>query len=307
MPTKAWKRRTQGEPWSTGDDYNLGIGQGFMTATPLQVTQMAAVVANGGFLYRPTIIHHMTDENGNVVFVDDKSEVIARAHPGPGGVAIVEDANGNPLDDPALNVEFDANGEYIFQPEVIDALDVDRRYIEIVSEGMQLVNQRIDEERFYTGATYVDWLDEFGVTTAGKTGTSEYCDNIAIKRGWCRFEKKAVQPTHAWYVGYASVEDPEIVVGVFVFNGGEGSAWAAPVACNVIAAYYGLGQYAEGLTAVEWEQSLLPDNRVCNSKIYNPVVEPESFAPEPVEELIDTPLPQPTVTPAEELVTIEDQ
>ncbi len=84
VPTKAWKRRTQGEPWSTGDDYNLGIGQGFMTSTPLQVTQMAAVVANGGFLYRPSIIHHMTDENGNVVIVDDDSEVVARARPGPG-------------------------------------------------------------------------------------------------------------------------------------------------------------------------------------------------------------------------------
>ena len=65
-PSQAWKRQTQGEPWSTGDDYNMGIGQGFVTATPLQVAQMAAVVANGGFLYRPTIIHHMTDENPEI-------------------------------------------------------------------------------------------------------------------------------------------------------------------------------------------------------------------------------------------------
>jgi penicillin-binding protein 2 len=57
LPTRAWKRQTQGEPWSTGDDYNLGIGQGFMTATPLQQAQMAAVIANGGLPlpaeYRP--------------------------------------------------------------------------------------------------------------------------------------------------------------------------------------------------------------------------------------------------------------
>ena len=50
-----------------------------MTATPLQVAQMAAVIANGGFLYRPTIIHHMTDEDGNVVFVDENSQIVARA------------------------------------------------------------------------------------------------------------------------------------------------------------------------------------------------------------------------------------
>lgn len=289
VPTRAWKRRTQGEPWSTGDDYNLGIGQGFMTATPLQVAQMGAVVANGGFLYRPTVIHHMTDEDGNVVFVDDDSQVTARARPSANGETILTDANGDPLEDTPLNIEFDETGEYLFQPQVIDAVEVDSRYLQVVAEGMQLVNQRIDEERFYTGATYVDWLDKFGIETAGKTGTSEYCDNIAIERGWCRFEKTTVQPTHAWYVGYAPYDDPEIVVAVFVFNGGEGSAWAAPVACHVMASHFGIGQYAPNLTLNEWEETLLPDNRACDSRIFNPVLEPESFAPEPE---ADSDLPQ---------------
>jgi penicillin-binding protein 2 len=299
VPTRAWKRQTQGEPWSTGDDYNLGIGQGFMTATPLQVAQMGAVVANGGYLYKPTLIHHMTDEDGNVVIVDDESNVIARAHPGSGGETILTDADGNPLVDPSLNVEFDENEEYIFNPQVLNAVNVDNNYLRIVAEGMHLVNQRIDEERYYTGATYVDWLDKFGVTTAGKTGTSEYCDNIAIERGWCRFEEKAVQPTHAWYVGYAPYDDPEIVVAVFVFNGGEGSAWAAPVACNVMASYFGVGQYESILTRDQWEEALLPDNRACNSNVFNPVIEPESFAPEPE---IDSEIVEPnaveTVEPA---------
>ncbi len=280
VPTRAWKRRTQGEPWSTGDDYNLGIGQGFMTSTPLQVAQMAAIVANGGFLYKPTIIHHMTDEDGNIVFTDDRGEITFQASLNEDGAVVVTDGEGNLVENPAFSIEFDENGNYIYQPEVVNAVDVDSAYLEIVAQGMNLVNQRIDTERFYTGATYTDWLDKFGITTAGKTGTSEYCDNIAIERGWCRFEKKAVQPTHAWYVGYAPYEDPEIVVATFVFNGGEGSAWAAPVACHVMAAYFGLGQYANGLTQVEWEQSLLEDNRVCDSSIFNPEIEPESFAPE---------------------------
>jgi penicillin-binding protein 2 len=299
VPTRAWKRQTQGEPWSTGDDYNLGIGQGFMTATPLQVAQMGAVVANGGYLYKPTLIHHMTDEDGNVVIVDDESNVIARAHAGPNDETVLTDADGNLLVDPSINVEFDENGNYIFSPQVLNAINVDNNYLRIVAEGMHLVNQRIDEERYYTGATYVDWLDKFGVTTAGKTGTSEYCDNIAIERGWCRFEEKAVQPTHAWYVGYAPYDDPEIVVAVFIFNGGEGSAWAAPVACNVMASYFGVGQYESKLTRDQWEEALLPDNRACNSNVFNPVIEPESFAPEPE---IDTEIVKPnaveTVEPA---------
>ncbi len=288
-PNENWKAQTYGEPWSTGDDYNLGIGQGFMTATPLQVAQMAAVVANGGFLYRPTIIHHMTDEAGNVAVVDENSQVVARAFPGNDGRTALVDADGNPLDDPAINIEFDANGNYIFRPEVVDALDVDREYLQVVQEGMKLVNTFVSEDEFYTGATSVDWLDKFGVTTAGKTGTAEYCDNIAIERGWCRFEdieQRRVLPTHSWYVGYAPYENPEIVVSVFIFNGGEGSAWAAPAACNVMAAYFGLGQYADGLTAEAWQESLRPDNRVCNSRSYNPIVEPLTFAV-PEEEAID--------------------
>jgi penicillin-binding protein 2 len=200
----------------------------------------------------------MTDAEGNVTIVDENSRVIARARPGPNGTAILMDADGNPIDDPAdipadnpaLNIRFDANGEPIFQPEVIDSVDVSREYLDIVAEGMRMVNTRIDEDSYFTGATYVDWseFERAGIPTAGKTGTSEFCDNIAIERGWCRFEdiaQRRILPTHSWYTSYGPFDDPEIVVSVFVFNGGEGSAWAAPVACHVMAAYFRLGQYAE--------------------------------------------------------------
>ena len=217
LPTRQWKARTQGEPWSTGDDYNLGIGQGFMTSSPMQVAQMAAVIGNGGFLYRPSIIHHMTDEDGNIVFVDANSQVAFRAQRGPDGNAIVTDAAGNVVDPPPFAVEFDENGNYIYQPDVIDSLDADRAFIEVIAEGLRLVPKRVDDELFYTGATYIEW-ESLGMETAGKTGTAEYCDNIAIDRGWCRFEdiiQRRILPTHSWYVGYAPFENPEIVVAVF--------------------------------------------------------------------------------------------
>jgi penicillin-binding protein 2 len=300
-PNRDWKAQVYGEPWSTGDDYNLGIGQGFMTSTPLQVVQMGAVIANGGFLYRPSIIHHMTDEDGNVVIVDDDGRIIARAHQGAEGETILTDADGNPLDDPTINVEFDENGEVIFQPEVINSLAVSREYIDIVAEGMRRVTM-VDEEGepIGTGSVYVDWLDGFGIATAGKSGTSEYCDNIAIERGWCRFDKTAIQPTHAWFVGYAPYEEPEIAVVAFIFNGGEGSQWAGPVVCNVMAAYFGVGQYADGLTLTEWEAATRSEDRVCNTfiqasnRFFVPIVEPTEFAPEP-EELVD-PLLAPAAT-----------
>lgn len=274
LPTRAWKRQTQGEPWSTGDDYNLGIGQGFMTATPLQQAQMVSVVANGGFLYRPTIIHHMTDADGNIVFSDANGQIIARAHQDRNGATVVTDADGNVLENPPVNVQFDAQGNYVFQPQVIDTLAVDRDYLRVVQEGMRMVNKRNSDEDFGTGATYVDWeaLEAAGIPTAGKTGTAEYCDNIAITRGWCRFEdiaQRRILPTHAWYVAYAPYDDPQIAVSVFIFNGGEGSLWATPIACHVIAAYFGVGQYASLMGNLTPDEAAAQPT-VCDSRTFFP-------------------------------------
>ena len=274
-PDRDWKAQVYGEPWSTGDDYNLGIGQGFLTATPMQVAQMAAVIANGGFLYRPSIIHHMTDEDGNVVFTDDDGNVLARAFDRGDGTAVTVDPNGNPYTEPGITAEFDTNGEFIYQPEVLNALDVNREYIEIIADGMELVNVFRNEEEFYTGATYVDWPTE--IVTAGKTGTAEFCDNIAIEKGWCSFDdilQRRVLPTHSWYVGYAPADDPQIVVSAFLYHGGEGSRWAAPVACNVMSAYLGLGQYADP-TIGEDGELVFPTGEACNSLSFEPDLPPE--------------------------------
>ena len=279
-PNRDWKAQVYGEPWSTGDDYNLGIGQGFLTASPMQVAQMAAVVANGGFLYRPAIVHHMTDEEGNVTFTDDDGQIIAKARPGPDGEALVFDADGNLLENPPFPVAFDENGNYIFQPEVIDAVDVDRDFLQIVAEGMLGVTKRISDEEFGTGATYVEWLDGFGIEVAGKTGTAEYCDNIAIEKEWCSYDdilQRRILPTHSWFVGYAPYDNPEIVVAAFLYNGGEGSEWAAPVACNVMAAYFGIGQYAPQPELAEGEEPP-PVERACVTSYFNPDVPPAFVA-----------------------------
>ncbi len=243
MPTSQWKAINYGEPWSTGDDYNAAIGQGFVTSTPLQVTQMGAIIANGGFLYRPSIVHHMTDENGNVVVRngDDRLIVVLRDE---NGEVSYQDRQGNPVpaSEVTVPVQFDAEGNFVFQPEVLNAVEVDRQWIDVIAEGMRMVNAEDG-----TGSGYVDWLDEFGVSSAGKTGTSEFCDNIAIEREWCRFEDielRRILPTHAWYVGYAPAENPEIAVSAFVYNGDEGSRAAAPIVREVMAAYFGVDSYA---------------------------------------------------------------
>ncbi len=243
MPTSQWKAINYGEPWSTGDDYNAAIGQGFVTSTPLQVTQMAAIIANGGFLYRPRLVHHMTDEDGNPVIRngDDRLIVVFREEDGS---LSYEDRQGNqvPASEITVPVQFDAEGNYIFQPEVLNAVNVDRQWIDVIAEGMRMVNAPDG-----TGSGYVDWLEDFGIVSAGKTGTSEFCDNLAIERQWCRFEDielRRILPTHSWYVGYAPYEKPEIVVAAFIYNGDEGSRSSAPVVREIMAAYFKVDSYA---------------------------------------------------------------
>jgi penicillin-binding protein 2 len=47
MPDRAWKQENRGEPWTPGDSYNYGIGQGFTLASPLHLAVMTARVASG--------------------------------------------------------------------------------------------------------------------------------------------------------------------------------------------------------------------------------------------------------------------
>jgi penicillin-binding protein 2 len=64
MPDPDWKLATYGEQWTPGDSVNMGIGQGYVLATPLQIAQMMAAVHNGGDLLRPQLVHHVAPPGG---------------------------------------------------------------------------------------------------------------------------------------------------------------------------------------------------------------------------------------------------
>ena len=56
MPDRLWKQRAKGEVWYPGDTVNLAIGQGDLLVTPLQMANVASVIANRGIRRRPRML-----------------------------------------------------------------------------------------------------------------------------------------------------------------------------------------------------------------------------------------------------------
>ncbi|MCJ7695946.1 MAG: hypothetical protein MUO40_11045, partial [Anaerolineaceae bacterium] len=202
-PDPTWKRLNLGENWATGDTYIAAVGQGFVLATPIQVLNSIATIANGGKLMELSLIKEIAKSDGTVT---NSFEPTIRW---------------DITKDPVINV-YDDNiptGEKVtVQPWII----------ELAKEGMRMV---------VTEGTAAEQFEGDTTLSAGKTGTAEYCDNFAQEQNLCGI---GVWPAHAWYVGYAPYDQPEIIVIVFVYNGTEGSTISAPVARKVLEAYFDL-------------------------------------------------------------------
>lgn len=76
LPDPDWKQRRFGERWYIGDDYHAAIGQGFVTATPLQILNSIATIGNGGILREPRLVSHIRDASGKLSPVE--SPVVRR-------------------------------------------------------------------------------------------------------------------------------------------------------------------------------------------------------------------------------------
>lgn len=293
IPTPQWKRINRGENWSTGDTYIASVGQGYVLATPLQVLQSAATIANNGKHVQPTLIREITDNNGKPLLVwrdndgdlyqqcsgtDKNGQVIsgwcdtgynksnqiifnlcqgknARDEDVPGWCGTDETGNSvfrqgawqlSPftghvnwdITRDSLITDYSCDGPYCtatglkknVKPEVVQKIQEGMR-LAVTSDPLGTLNSVFSgrNSRFFT--------TPFEIPTAGKTGTAEYCDNVAQSQNRCQFGS---WPTHSWTVAYAPYDDPEIVVVAFCYNGGEGASVAAPIVRHVLEAYFEL-------------------------------------------------------------------
>ena len=290
MPDRDWKRRTIGENWSTGDTYNAAVGQGYVNVTPVQLLTSIAAIVNGGTVYQPTLIRDYLDAERNIV-QPFNSNVLRTANlerPNPDGTLtltmledmIVQGPNSlvcrceptsvdydpfrcNPdtysatVDVDPADFEEELWGYSVFVPldfsfntRICDPLRWDANYtpafistdnLEFIRQGMRMAVT----EGTGSGANLPY------VTVAGKTGTAEYCDDIAGPLGLCI---PGNWPAHAWFAAYAPFDledptrfEPEVLVIAFVYNGEEGSANAVPVVVKTLEAYERLRNERQGI------------------------------------------------------------
>ncbi|MCY3933033.1 MAG: penicillin-binding protein 2 [Acidobacteria bacterium] len=126
-----------------------------------------------------------------------------------------------------------ANGGFRVRPYLItgageppEPLGLDAEVISFVAEALANV---VENGTGRSARTPV-------VAVAGKTGTAQ----VVAQATWTRSEDLPPdQADHAWFTSYAPVEAPELVVVVFVENGGRGSEAAAPLARELLESHFG--------------------------------------------------------------------
>ncbi|HEX7041789.1 MAG TPA: penicillin-binding transpeptidase domain-containing protein [Patescibacteria group bacterium] len=78
VPTKEWKEKVIGDQWYLGDDYHLGIGQGYLLTTPLQVNAWTQAISNGGVLYVPHVLKSLSPKIAEDNLLSDKNFSLIR-------------------------------------------------------------------------------------------------------------------------------------------------------------------------------------------------------------------------------------
>ncbi len=200
MPDPDWKKRTTGDVWTPGDTVNLSIGQGFLLATPLQVTDMTTAVANGGILYRPHVVGSIA-ANASSPGRTIGAQEIRRIPVSPQNLKAMQQG--------LVGVTTNARiGTTTFRFNSFDYYIVD---------GQIVPGQSLDARQKAAATKFV---------VAGKSGTAQ--------------APGANDKPFAWFTAYAPADNPQIAVTVMLENAGEGSVVAAPLVRQIVETYFGL-------------------------------------------------------------------
>jgi len=205
-----------------GQDVIPRFGRGFGFGEP---TGLEGVLEEGGLMPDPT---WKANTIGEAWWVGDTINLaIGQGYllvtPLQVARMIAAVANGGTLYRPYIVERISASGdvepEQVTQPQVVGTLPISPEHLATIQEALLGVTTR-------SIGTAPHRFAGLSIPVAGKTGTAEVGGPDTIP--------------HSWFAVYAPADDPEIGIIVLVENAGEGSTVAAPLARQVVEAYYGL-------------------------------------------------------------------
>jgi len=182
VPDTEWKRTVMKSRWYDYESVILGIGQGAIHLTPLEMTVGYATIATGGEVMRPRVVSKVVDMDGKVE---------------------------------------------TFPPEMVRKLPWSPENVEFIRKALAgVVND------YGTGGA----AKLPGIIVGGKTGTAQVA---SVKGKMIKSENLPYEiRDHAWFVAFAPVDDPRIVVAAMVEHGGHGGSAAGPIVKAVMQEFF---------------------------------------------------------------------
>ena len=207
IPDTIWKKNNLGKGWVLGETLITGIGQGYTQTTPLQLCQMTAQLANGGFKIYPKII---VEENSKTV--EDIKVIMNENHK----QFSIKD---NGFKDTTELLGFLNKKEH-------EPLFRNAKNINLVREAMFASTNEV------RGTSYSSRIEDPKYQFAGKTGTSqvkritELDRELDLKTSEIPYNER----DHALYIAFGPYKNPRYALSIVIEHGGSGSSAAAPIA-----------------------------------------------------------------------------
>ena len=114
-PNDEWKRKQFGEPWFSGDSVNMGIGQGFLLVTPLQVANAYSAIAQGGALRTPVLVRELREAGSGRVIQRFEAKELGRLPVSAATLNVIRQGTTMVTQDPR------GTANYAFRSATIDA------------------------------------------------------------------------------------------------------------------------------------------------------------------------------------------
>lgn len=223
--------------WKTGDTFNLSIGQGAHSYTPLQIANYISAIANNGFLNKVTVVDRIESYNKKTV-----TNIVRESKELP-----LKKENLEYVRRGMIDVTDEGTAKEIFQNFPIKVA---------AKTGTAQKSGKIpaiNEEEYLLSHLSDFRVNRLKTIDLAKKLESESSENLASHR-YLRRAILELNPSlsddevnkfkdnydnFAWFVSYAPHDNPEIAVVALVFQGGSGG-YAGPIAREIIAEYYNL-------------------------------------------------------------------